>query len=474
MGKYLKTFKNTIQNSRFFARNTMPKVISILFAMVMWLYVMGEVNPQSSIEFSDIKVQLLNTENLKQTGLVIMGQKDFDVNVKISGRRNDIYKITSQDIIARADLRGYQEGENSIPVEVSIPPKAEIVDITPKQIKIKFDKIVKRQKTIVVRPIGTTAEGFEPSEAMAVPSEAIVEGPETLVNSVTMVVADVNVKGKKKDIIDRLPLKPMNIKGKEVSGVEVKNKYVEVTQPILRIKEVPISIQYKGTPKTEFKITDRAPTKNTVLIKGREEIINNITQIYTQPVRLDEFDQSKKIKLNLITPEGVTTPYVDKELSVFVTIEKIKSKEFIFNRAEIGIENLDDQYVVDMNRFPEKVKVKVNVIESLFKNINKEDVKVYVDAKGLEEGLYYIDIFSQVGKKVENVKVIPEKLDLMIKKSEEIPPVDETLEEDLKKDYGEQIGKNPHEDVKKDENQKKITQKETNEDAKETFKNIEE
>ncbi|WP_168198354.1 CdaR family protein [Crassaminicella thermophila] len=409
-----KKIKSNIANSRFFQRNTTAKMISIVFAIVMWLYVMGEVNPQSIIELTNVEVQLLNLQDLEQSGLIVVGQKDFTVNVKIGGRRNDIYKIRPQDIVARADLRGFHKGVNSVPVEISTPANASIVDLSPKQIKITLDEVVKRQKIVMVQPIGMSAEGFEPDKASISPSEVIVEGPESLVNTVTMVIADVNVADKEADVIQRIPVKAVNREGKEVNGVEVKNKYVDVKLPILRIKEVPIVISYEGKVKEGFKITSKILSQDKVIVKGRKEIIEGITEIKAKPVNINQLDKSIKKEIDLVLPDGISIPYLEKKPTVFISVEKIEDKTFTFSKEEVKIENLKKDYVADLSKFPEKINFHVYAIESMIDKIHKEDIKLFIDGKDLEEGLYVIDIQYDLSKKVEKVEMIPEEVDLII------------------------------------------------------------
>ncbi|QXM06649.1 YbbR-like domain-containing protein [Crassaminicella indica] len=428
MNNIWRKIKWNIENSRFFSKNTTPKMISILFAVSLWLYVMGEVNPQSIMEINNVEVQLLNIEDLKQSGLMIMGQKDFTVNVKISGRRNEIYKISHKDILVRADLRGFHEGVNSVPVEVSAPPNAEIVDISPKQIKITLDEIVKAQKPVKVHFIGKSLEGFEPGAASISPDKVMVEGPESLVNAVTKVVADIDLSNREEDIIERLPLKAVNREGKEVSGVDVKNKYANVTLPILRVKEVPIDIAYEGEAKEGFKITNVTLSQEKIMIEGKKEIIEDIQKIKAEKIYLSGLDKTVRKEIVLILPEGVSTKGLEENPTVFIKVEPIKTKEIFFKKEEINIKDLKKDYTVDLSKLPENIKVEIRAVESMVDTINKENIKLYINGSDLSEGLYAIRIAYDINKKVEGIRVIPEEVDLIIKKREEITPTDRTEE----------------------------------------------
>lgn len=431
MNNIWERIKWNIENSRFFSNNTTPKIVSIIFAIIMWLYVMGEVNPQSIIEVANVNVQLINVEELEQSGLVIMGQTDFYANIEVSGRRNDIYKLTAQDIVARADLRGFHKGLNSVPIEVSVSANGSITGISPKQIKITLDEIVKRQKPVIVQPVGTALKGFEPGEVSVSPKEVIVEGPESLVNMVTMVLADVNIADRQEDVIEKLPFKAVDSEGKEVNGVEVKNKYVDVVLPILRVKEVPISISYEGAVKDGYRITKIMPNQEVIKIKGKNDIVKGINQIKAKPINLEGLNKTVRRDMQLVLPEGIETPYLDKNPNVSIIVEQIKSKDFDFEREEISIKNLNKEYVEDLSKFPNIIKVRVSAIESTLNEMKKEDIKLFINAEGLSDGLYYIDILYDISKKVDEVMVIPKDVDLIIKKEEIKKEIIEPTDEEI-------------------------------------------
>lgn len=418
-------FEN-IGNSRFFSKNTTAKIVSIIFAFTMWLYVMGEVNPQSIIEFKDIPVKLLNTENLKQTGLIVMGQEDFAIDVKLQGRRNDLYKVRSEDIIATADIRGYQKGVSSIPVEVSSPVDTDIKEISPKQIKITLDEVVTREKPIIAKIVGKFPTGFEAGYAEVSVSQTSVEGPESLVNKVHMLAAYVNVENITSAIEQKLPLKAVDIKGKEVKGISIKIKYVNVNLPVYKVKEVPISPVYNGKLKEGLKITSTVFNKDIVKIKGTEEVIDKILVLKTKPINLNNIEKTTKKKIELIIPKGIEVINSQQKLTMDILIESIKTKVFTYTKDELEVKNLKEGEIIDKSIFPDTINVEVKVVESIFENLSKEDIKMFIDVRDMQESVYFKDILYSTNKKVEEVTVTPKNVAIKINKKIQPSTVDES------------------------------------------------
>ena len=394
---------------KFLSKNTTAKIVSIIFALVLWLYVMGEVNPESVISLTDVKVKLLNEDTLKQSGLVIVGDKDFSVNVKIRGRRNDLYRIRSEDILATADLRGYQKGEINVPVNINAPPYVSVEEVSPKYIRITLDQIIARKKPVVVQTSGKAAEGFEPGEATVFPDEVIVEGAQTLVNKVAKVVANVSVKGEIGQIAERVPLQPVDKDGKKVSGVSLRTKWAEIVLPMHRVKEVPISVSLKGTPRENFKVVRVEADPERILLKGSEEQLEGIREIKTTDIQLDGLDKSITKTVHLLLPEGIKAPYANRGIKVNVVIETIKAKEFTFSKDEIEVKGLENAYTAELKELPDTIRVQVFAAESIASNLDKKDIQLYIYASGLPMGTHSENISYSITKEVERVNIFPER-----------------------------------------------------------------
>lgn len=408
--------KSLVERTRFLNRNTTPKLVSIIFSLVMWLYVMGEVNPEMVISLNNVSVQLMNVEDLKKSGLVIMGQQDYTVNVRIAGRRNDVYKVSPQDIIVRADLRGFHKGTNSIPLEVSGPPYITIQDVSPKQLKITLDEIVARQRPVSVVTTGSPVPGFEPGDAVISPKEVMVEGPENIVNAVVQVLGEIPVTDQTTEINDRVPLIAVNAEGKTISGVHISQRYVEVKLPILPTKEVPIVLEFQGKPRDNYRITEVKLSQENIWIKGPKEKLDGITEIKGRPIDIEGIDKSAERNVHLLLPEGVTLLRDSKTPRVALTVERVMNKEFTYQRDEIAIDNIETGYRVELIKVPENIQVKIEAVESVINVIQRGDIKLYINVDGLTEGKYSTDIALITDKKTEKLTAIPSRIDFEVKR----------------------------------------------------------
>ena len=69
------------------------KIISLIIAILLWVYVMGEVNPDTKEKISDIEVTFVNTETLADEGLAVVHEQDLRVSAIVKGKRSVINEM---------------------------------------------------------------------------------------------------------------------------------------------------------------------------------------------------------------------------------------------------------------------------------------------------------------------------------------------------------------------------------------------
>ncbi|KPU27248.1 hypothetical protein TR13x_05700 [Caloranaerobacter sp. TR13] len=398
-------------------RNITIKIIAVFFAVILWTYVMSDVNPKITKEIENIKVELVNLDTLELSGITLMEPKEITVKVKLSGRRKELIDVTADDIVAQADLSGYKEGSHRVDIEVRThDSRIEIEDYYPKQAVFKFDKIVQKQKPIILRLTGKEGIGYSAGKGIVKPSTVYIKGPRTWVNSVTNVIAYVNLDNSTEDIITSVPLKAVNDRGDEVEGITKEPNIVDVKIPILKVKNVPIKPQITGSPLIGYEIKNVTSEPDYVKIRGSEEVIKDIKTIETEPVNVDYIAKSITKITPLILPEGIEVVNENDSVNVTVEIEKKVEKTFEFNIDEINFNNLDPGLEIDKNKSGQKITVTFAAVESTMNLLTKDDIKLNVDLTELKEGLHDVDIEIKKPSNVEIIKLNPKVFKIYLKK----------------------------------------------------------
>ena len=98
------------------------KIISVLIAIGIWVYIALVMNPAIEVTVRDLPIQFIGGESLNSKGLAVISESATTVTVKIKGSRKKMGNNDMKTIIAKADISSITEtGETNIPIEIVIP-----------------------------------------------------------------------------------------------------------------------------------------------------------------------------------------------------------------------------------------------------------------------------------------------------------------------------------------------------------------
>ena len=96
------------------SNNTKLKLISLLSAIVLWMYVMAVVDPEETKLFEDIPVSITNLNDLSDKDLVIYPDTEVTTSVYVTGKLSTIQKMSKEDISVYGQINNPIEGKNEI------------------------------------------------------------------------------------------------------------------------------------------------------------------------------------------------------------------------------------------------------------------------------------------------------------------------------------------------------------------------
>ena len=270
--------------SRLFRDDRFLKIFSIFAAIVAWFIVALNVSPETSQVIRDVPVQI-STEGME---LSVIGDQQPAVDVVIKGARNIVGGITADDISVIAVLDGV-DGPGTYDLELWVSkrtPNAEYEIISyPSQItKVRFDTVLTKELEVETDVSGIkVADGFVKVKSTAQPTKITVSGPETEVDQITRCVAKAELSDVLKQTVTvSAGVTFYNAEGTEVSakGLDLSVDTVQVTVPILKTKEVPVSFDYLNMP-SGFDIS-KLPytvTPSTLEVAGPEDKVDSLSSL---------------------------------------------------------------------------------------------------------------------------------------------------------------------------------------------------
>lgn len=353
--------------------NSKIKIISLLSAMVLWMYVMAIVDPEETKLFENIPVTITNKNELNERDLVIYPEQDLTTNIYVTGKLSNLKKVTKDDINVYGQINNPLEGNNEIYLKVSTSQRVNYDFKNPVMI-VTLEKIISEDKSIKVDITGSGKNNVDNIMLQDNIDKVSISGPRSLVNKVKRVVGTVKVNGEINDFSQSIKLEPVDANGKVVEGIELEKDSVNVNITLLTQKTVPITLKLSDNGESGVNYT---MSQNTVTIKGKKDIVDSINDIETQPVKLSEISPGTSKDIYLQVPSGITIE------TKYITIKKNSEENavvevYTYTAENIGIRNNTENIDKSKIKIPNSINVSIEHLQSVG-SINKDDIKLYID-----------------------------------------------------------------------------------------------
>lgn len=372
--------------------NTRIKLISLLSAVVLWMYVMAVVDPEGTKLFEGIPVQITNMDQLSDKGLVIYPEVDLTADITVMGKLSNLKKISKNDIHISGEIKNLEgndnarEGTNQIYLRASVPGKV-THEFKSGVMVVNLEKLVTEKRAIEVNVEGKAKNNIEP---VTMDKDNVrVSGPRVLVNKVQKVVATLNVEDRANDFNENLSLVPVDEDGKTVDGVQLEYSSVNVNVKFLKQKTVPITVKFSNNIQAEANLKDYTISQNTITIKGKKDIVDNIDTINTKPVDLSSITEDTSKDIYLEIPEGISAEF--KFITIKLDAVKYINSNLTYTSEDVELRNLSDTIDIDKVKIPENIKVSVEHGDNVSVP-TKSDIVLYIDfnESPSEDGVYFI------------------------------------------------------------------------------------
>lgn len=352
--------------------NSKIKIISLLSAMVLWMYVMAIVDPEETKLFENIPVTITNKNELNERDLVIYPEQELTTNIYVTGKLSNLKKVTKDDINVYGQINNPLEGNNEIYLKVSTSQRVNYDFKNPVMI-VTLDKIISEDKSIKVDITGSGKNNVDNIMLQDNIDKVSVSGPRSLVNKVKRVVGTVKVNGELNDFSQSIKLEPVDANGKVVEGIELEKDSVNVNITLLTQKTVPITLKLSDNSESGVNYT---MSQNTVTIKGKKDIVDSINDIETQPVKLSEISPGTSKDIYLQVPSGITIE--TKYITIKKNSEENAVEVYTYTAKDIEIRNNIENIDKSKIKFPNSINVSIEYLQSIG-SINKDDIKLYID-----------------------------------------------------------------------------------------------
>lgn len=389
------------------------KIASVFFSIVLWMVGNSIGNPTISQSFYNIPVELENTEAITDSGRVYEVLDDTDVinKVVIRGPRSIVSSLSSENIVATADVSSISSLDTvSIRVTTDVH-QDQINSITSSSdtVKLRIDNKKTKALALSTKITGSVTEGYMVGDIVTDQNLVRLSGPESVVDTITKAVAEIDVSGFTGDIGTSAEIKLYDAGGNVVSDASINQniKSVGVKVTILQTKDVPVIFSTQGEPTMGYQETGVIETdKETIRLSGKSSVLKNIdsieipSEVIDVTGRKDTFSMDVDIRSYL--PENVQlVQSEDAQIHVTVYIEAETAKRLELKDSSIVVTNLPDGFEASVSGVEETFIIELIGLSkeldhyqanSMMGTIDTEQIVKNYQLDELKEGFYNMEV----------------------------------------------------------------------------------
>lgn len=350
-------------------QNTKIKVISLLTALILWMYVMVVVDPQETKVFEGIPVTITNMNELTDNDFVIYPEADLTTSIYITGKLSSLKNVSKEDIIVSGAIINPKEGNNALYLKADIS-KGVTYEFKPDTLIISLEKVIQEKRSVDIVVEGKYKDNLD---TIDLEDDSInISGPRSLVQQVQNLQATLMLDSDNSDFSTSLKLIPVDENNKEVKGVTIEKQSINAKVTLFVEKEVPINVVFSDENANVDKYN---LNKNSVIIKGKKDLVDTITSINTQPININDLKVGESSDVNLEVPNGIV---IDDNLKLKIELKEEKELTSTFTYGKDDIEIRNNNIDISTLNIPESVEVKVGYVDTI-SDLTKSDIKIYVD-----------------------------------------------------------------------------------------------
>ena len=313
-------------------------LLSLGMAMLLWLYVVTVVSPNSDNYYRNIPIAIQGEATLQDRGLMITSGELPTVSLHLEGNRTDLNKINSSNIAIGVDVSGIGEpGRYNLsltqPNFLTDVPNTAVTVLSKDPVSVTVEVDYRQSKPV---PVDIQYNGVLPENYMADKENLILDyesvtitGPKTVVDQIAMARIDVDLSDKSQSFSGQYQYTLCNKKGEPVdAGLIVTDvETVSLTLKIVRVKEVALTVTVVDGGGATSSTTAVTLDPQVILVSGSDALLENLKSLDLGTVNLGEITKDEELLLPIKLPEGITNETGVADVKVNVKFPKLATRE---------------------------------------------------------------------------------------------------------------------------------------------------
>lgn len=369
--------------------NTGLKVVSLIFALILWGVVMSQTNPARAKVVYDVPVELTGLDTLNSRGLSLASEADElpeTVDVRLEVPMDDLSRVSADNVSAVLDFSRVRDtGEYDLSVELH-SSYGDAVSSSISRVSVEIESLTTSIVPVQVKTQGVLKDDFRMGKIVTSPAQFQITGPETDVNRVAAAVVEVDLSNISADFNRSLVYTLVDENGSPVQSVNISSiigNSASVSIPVYPVEEKKITFESSttGLLKDGFYLDGIEISPDTVRVAAAQPVLDALESIPVSTIDLEGVSESFTVTLPL--KKGADIVWTDvNEVDVVV---RVKEEEVTktFTGVTVSYRNLAAGYQVEM--YNAAVDIELTMAKSYLEKLTSDDILIYVDLAGYEE-----------------------------------------------------------------------------------------
>ena len=409
------------------------KLVSFLFAVMIWIIVTNINDPIVPLRVSDVPVTIRNAELITEKGQVyeVLDNTDMIDTVTIYAPRSIIDTLDKSNVVAVADMQDLTSLD-TIAIKLSTNKyndKLESIRGNIDSVKLNIEEKQTRSFPIRANVVGEVREGYMLGDVSTEQNLIRISGPKSVISQIAKAQAEVDVSDFISNIGADTDIRLYDEDGNEIQSASLERSIskVRVSIEILEKKTVPITYTAIGTPADGYRMTGESEsTRNNVVIAGRSSVIQKIEAVEIPEGIIDVTDATENvtmlIDLKEYLPDGTilaeddfnglinVTIFIDQEMRRTMS-ENVDDIRIIGVPAGFRAEITDPEEYCSIILLGLASELEAIDVNTLGVNV---DVAAWLESQGIDElesGYYRIPVSVSIP---EGSAVVWERLEVQV------------------------------------------------------------
>ena len=384
----------------FFTHNLAMKIVSVVFAVLLWGYVITDQKPLRSTVISNVPISFEGEAELLAQSLCVRGNRAEilqDVNVTVRTQITNSAYLKANSISATINLRNISEARTySLPITASMSSALGVVQtVSPGNVEVEIDDLVTKTIPVTTSYIGEVPVGYWADMDNATTTARIdIQGPKTDVSRVVSAACVVPLEGQTSTIYRTFDVVLYDAQSEVVSADILIGTLPTSTVrvPIYPAKTVTVDVlgSLIGTDNlaANHVLYSAVATPPEVRIVGSQTAVAQVESLSLEPISVSGLDDPTTVTAELILPEGVNLTE-EEAITVHIDVRESTISQ-TFEQVPIQIQGLGKGLTATLSLNTADLTIEGRY--SLVSMVKRSDIDLIVDVTGLDVGTHTLPL----------------------------------------------------------------------------------